>query len=199
MLLLHILIVMLLLHILTMSMFLMFHCIENAHKKIKHLKSTFGCLSESVLNQDDDNKVVNHLLDINDNANSFLPQPLDDDDDNIVTIAEEDEVYDRYGFWKERPRDPLGYRVPKPPTLSGQTCHVPTPPRELGSVEGACMDLRLGYARYLNTRVQGVTRPLTPLVDRWDALTAHPLAQGVVRHGPKSPSSPWAHRRSMAS
>ena len=130
---------------------------------------------------------MDHLLYINDNANSFLPQPLDDDDDNILTIPEEDEVNDRYGFWKERPRDPLSYRVPKPPTLSGQTCHVPTPPPELGSGEGAGMDLRLSYARYLNTRVQGMMRPLTPLVDRWDALTAHPLAQGVVRHGHEIP------------
>ena len=78
---------------------------QKCSAKINFLKSTFGCLSDSVLNQDDDNKVVNHLLDINDNANSFLTQSLDDDD-NIVSIAEEDEVYDQYGFWMERPRDP---------------------------------------------------------------------------------------------
>ena len=89
--------------------------------KIKHLKSTFGCLSDSVLNQDDDNKVVNHLLEINDNATTNLTQPLDDDDDNIVTIAEEDEVYYLYGYWKGRPKDPLEYRVPKPPILSVQS------------------------------------------------------------------------------
>ena len=77
---------------------------------------------------------MNHLLDINDNANTNLTQPLDDVDDNIVTIAEEDEVYDLYGFWEERPRDPLDYRVPKPPTLSSQTCHVPRPP--MGAVLG---------------------------------------------------------------
>ena len=76
-------------------------------RKIKHLKSTFGCLSGSVLNQDVDNNVVIHPLDINDNANTNLTQPLHGDD-NIVSLAEEDEVYDLYGFWEERPRDPLG-------------------------------------------------------------------------------------------
>ena len=102
--------------------------------KIKHLKSTFGCLSDSVLNLDDDNKVVNRLLKIQDNDNTnTLTQPTEDDD-NIVTVAEEDEVYEPYGYWKGRPKGPHEYRVPKPPVLSGQSCHMPGPPMgaELG-------------------------------------------------------------------
>ena len=99
-------------------------------KNIKHLKSTFGCLSDSVLNQDDDIKVVDRLLEIHDKEHdnkNTLTQPLDDDD-NIVTIAKEDEVYEPYGYWKGRPKDPLEYRVPKPPVLSGQSCHASSPP-----------------------------------------------------------------------
>ena len=80
-------------------------------QKIKHLKSTFGCLSGSVLNQDGDNIAVNHPLDINDNANTNLSQPLRDGN-NVASIAEENGVYDLYGFWKVRPRDPLGRGSP---------------------------------------------------------------------------------------
>ena len=88
---------------------------KKCSEKIKHLKSTFGCLSDSVLNLDDNNKVMNRLLEIHDNDNTnTLTQPTEDDD-NIVTVAEDDEVYDLYGYWKGRPRDPLEYRVPRVP------------------------------------------------------------------------------------
>ena len=82
-------------------------------RKIKHLKSTFGSLSDSVLNQDDDNDVVSRLLEIHDDEHdneSTLTLAAEDDDDNILTLAEEDEVYKPYGFW-----------VPKPPVLSVQS------------------------------------------------------------------------------
>ena len=77
---------------------------KKCSRKIKHLKSTFGSLSDSVLNQDDDNKVVDRLLEIHDKEHdnkNTLTQPAEDDD-NIVTVAEEDKVYKPYGYWKGR-------------------------------------------------------------------------------------------------
>ena len=83
-----------------------------------------GCLSDSVLNQDDDNKVVDRLLEIHDKEHdnkNTLTQPAEGDDDNTLTVAEEDEVYEPYGYWKGRPKGPHDYRVPKPPVLSVQS------------------------------------------------------------------------------
>ena len=96
--------------------------------KIKHLKSTFSCPSASVLHQDDDGNIAVHLpQDIIDNANTNLSQPLRGGD-NVASIAEEEGVYDLYGFWKARPRDPLRRWGPESPVLSGQKGLEPRPP-----------------------------------------------------------------------
>ena len=63
----------------------------------------------------------------------------------------------------------------------------PAPPWELSSAEGADGGLRQRYAQYLDTRVQGVAQPLTPLLDRWVALTSHPMVLRVIRHGHEIP------------
>ena len=61
------------------------------------------------------------------------------------------------------------------------------PPWEPGSAEGADVDPRPGYASYLLNRKQNVTRPLTPFIQRWDALTSHPMVLQVIRHGHEIP------------
>ena len=61
------------------------------------------------------------------------------------------------------------------------------PPWELSSAEGADGGLRQRYAQYLDTRVQGVAQPLTPLLDHWVALTSHPMVLRVIRHGHEIP------------
>ena len=60
-------------------------------------------------------------------------------------------------------------------------------PWEQGSAERADMDLRMSFARYLNSREQGITKPLTPLIDRWVALTSHPMTLRVIRYGHEIP------------
>ena len=45
----------------------------------------------------------------------------------------------------------------------------------------------MSFARYLNLREQGVAKPLTPLIDRWDALTSHPMTLRVIRYGHEIP------------
>ena len=68
--------------------------------------------------------MVDRLLEIHDKEHdnkNTLTQPAEGDDDNILTVAEEDEVYEPYGYWKGRPKGPHEYRVPKPPVLSVQS------------------------------------------------------------------------------
>ena len=108
------------------------HNVSESGSTINVLKSTFGFLSDSILNKDDDNLVVKHLLDIQDNTNGLDSPCLNhgyidctvckaantpvemDDNENIQTLAEEDEVYKPYGFSIGRPRHPNKFRVPRP-------------------------------------------------------------------------------------
>ena len=118
-------------------------------------------------------------------------------------MAEEDKVYEPYGYWKGRPKVLHEYRVPKPPVLSVQSDmsvqEKPTDSAQQGSAERADMDLRLSFARYLNSREQGITKPLTPLRDRWKALTSHPMTLRVIRYGHEFPFNVMVHRRSTVS
>ena len=53
--------------------------------------------------------VVSRLLEIHDNEHDD-----EHDNENILTLAEEDDVYKPYGFWIGRPKGPNKFRVPKP-------------------------------------------------------------------------------------
>lgn len=55
------------------------------------------------------------------------------DNENILTLDEEDDVYRPYGFWIGSPKGPNEFRVPQPPPMSVHSVSVrPTDPAQAG-------------------------------------------------------------------
>ena len=93
--------------------------VNQCTEKNKVFEEHFRCQDDSFLNDDNDNNVVCRLLEIHGDVSG-------NDDDNVQTLAEEDECYEIYGFWFGRPKGLNDFKIPKPPPLS--PCHSSGPP-----------------------------------------------------------------------